>query len=106
VSNTGWIRRTTERVDVSRVAVVETEVVVDVDTGYIAHEALRTLDGPLWLPLLALPRKVGPSRRSRAAESAATARCPAKLPPWTRPGRLPEGSRPGAVRISARSRPE
>ena len=60
VSNTGWIRRTTERVDVSRVAAVETEVVVDVDTGYIAHEALRTLDGPLWLPLLALPRKVGP----------------------------------------------
>jgi hypothetical protein len=47
VSNTGWIRRTTERVDVSRVAAVETEVVVDVDTGYIAHEALRTLDGPL-----------------------------------------------------------
>jgi hypothetical protein len=60
VSNTGWIRRTTERVDVSRVAAVETEVVVDVDTGYIAHEALRTLAGPLWLPLLALPRQVGP----------------------------------------------
>jgi hypothetical protein len=33
VSNTGWIRRTTERIDVSRVAAVETEVVVDVDTG-------------------------------------------------------------------------
>jgi hypothetical protein len=45
---------------VSRVAAVESEVVVDVDTGYIAHEALRTLDGPLWLPLLALPRRVGP----------------------------------------------
>ena len=60
VSNTGWVRRTTERVDVSRVAAVETGVVVDVDTGYIAHEALRTLDGPLWLPLLALPRQVGP----------------------------------------------
>jgi hypothetical protein len=60
LSNTGWIRRTTERVDVSRVAAVETEVVVDVDTGYIAHEALRTLDGPLWLPLLALPRHIGP----------------------------------------------
>jgi hypothetical protein len=60
VSNNGWIRRTTERVDVSRVAAVETEVVVDVDTGYIGHEALRTLDGPLWLPLLASPRGVGP----------------------------------------------
>jgi hypothetical protein len=60
LSNSGWIRRTTERVDVSRVAAVETEVVVDVDTGYIAHEALRTLNGPLWLPLFALPRHVGP----------------------------------------------
>jgi len=60
VSNNGWVRRTTERIDVSRVAAVESEVVVDVDTGYIAHEALRTLDGPLWLPLLALPRRVGP----------------------------------------------
>ncbi len=69
VSNTGWIRRTTERVDVSRVAAVETEVVVDVDTGYIAHEALRTLDGPLWLPLLALPREVGPEPEADAPVS-------------------------------------
>ena len=60
LSNTGWVRRTTERVDVSRVASVETELVVDVDTSYIAHEALRTVDGPLWLPLMALPRLVGP----------------------------------------------
>ncbi|HST64391.1 MAG TPA: hypothetical protein VLM05_04305 [Mycobacteriales bacterium] len=58
LSNTGWIRRTTEVVDVSRVAAVESRVVVDVDPGYIAHEALRTLDGPVWLPLLALPRPV------------------------------------------------
>ena len=69
VSNTGWIRRTTERIDVSRVAAVETEVVVDVDTGYIAHEALRTLDGPLWLPLLALPRQVGPEPEADAPVS-------------------------------------
>jgi hypothetical protein len=57
LSNTGWIRRTTEVVDVSRVEAVETRVVVDVDASYVAHEALRTLDGPLWLPLIALPRQ-------------------------------------------------
>jgi hypothetical protein len=60
LSNTGWIRRTTEVVDVSRVAAVETRVVVDVDVSYVAHEALRTLAGPLWLPLIALPRQLGP----------------------------------------------
>ncbi len=69
LSNTGWIRRTTKRVNVSRVAAVETELVVDVDTGYIAHEALRTLDGPLWLPLLALPREVGPEPEADAPVS-------------------------------------
>ncbi|HEY6749619.1 MAG TPA: hypothetical protein VI357_28370, partial [Mycobacteriales bacterium] len=67
LSNSGWIRRTTEIVDVSRVAAVESRVVVDVDPGYIAHEALRTLDGPIWLPLLALPRPVeeDPDRAGR-----------------------------------------
>ncbi|HEV7653316.1 MAG TPA: hypothetical protein VGP36_01075 [Mycobacteriales bacterium] len=67
LSNTGWIRRTTEIVDVSRVAAVESRVVVDVDPSYIAHEALRTLDGPIWLPLLALPRPVDadPDRSDR-----------------------------------------
>jgi len=69
VSNNGWVRRTTERIDVSRVAAVESEVVVDVDTAYIAHEALRTLDGPLWLPLLALPRRVGPEPEADASVS-------------------------------------
>jgi hypothetical protein len=69
LSNNGWIRRTTERIDISRVAAVETQVVVDVDTGYIVHEALRTLDGPLWLPLLALPREVGPEPEADAPVS-------------------------------------
>ena len=58
LSNDGWVRRTTESVDISRVEAVETRVVVDVDISYVAHEALRTLDGPLWLPLIALPRQV------------------------------------------------
>lgn len=59
LSNTEWVRRTTEILDVSRVAAVETRVVVDVDVSYIAHEALRSVDGPLWLPLIALPRSAG-----------------------------------------------
>ncbi len=59
VSNTEWVRRTTEILDVSRVAAVETRVVVDVDVSYIAHEALRAVDGPIWLPLIALPRPAG-----------------------------------------------
>ena len=58
LSNTEWVRRTTEILDISRVSAVETRVVVDVDVSYIAHEALRTVDGPIWLPLIALPREV------------------------------------------------
>ena len=59
LSNTEWVRRTTEILDISRVSAVETRVVVDVDVSYIAHEALRTVDGPIWLPLIALPREAG-----------------------------------------------
>ncbi|HYT09804.1 MAG TPA: hypothetical protein VEL73_04010, partial [Mycobacteriales bacterium] len=59
LSNTEWVRRTTEILDISRVSAVETRVVVDVDASYIAHEALRTVDGPIWLPLMALPREIG-----------------------------------------------
>lgn len=61
LSNTEWIRRTTEILDISRVSAVETRVVVDIDVSYVAHEALRTVDGPIWLPLIALPRQVGPA---------------------------------------------
>jgi hypothetical protein len=67
LANVGWMRRTTEVVDVARVEAVETRVVVDVDTAYVAHEALRSLDGPLWLPLLALPRPVGSVRPDGSA---------------------------------------
>ncbi|HZB51799.1 MAG TPA: hypothetical protein VE547_22100 [Mycobacteriales bacterium] len=59
LANTEWVRRTTEILDISRVAAVETRVVVDVDVSYVAHEALRSVDGPLWLPLVALPRPAG-----------------------------------------------
>ena len=69
VSNTEWVRRTTEMLDISRVAAVETRVVVDVDVSYIAHEALRSVDGPIWLPLIALPRLVGPDPDGERADT-------------------------------------
>lgn len=58
MSNAEWTRRTTEVVDISRVSAAETTLTVDVDTSYIAHEALRGVDGPLWLPLFTLPSSV------------------------------------------------
>ena len=72
VSNTEWARRTTEILDVSRVAAVETRVVVDVDVSYIAHEALRAVEGPIWLPLIALPRPVGPGPAGDPADPPVT----------------------------------
>jgi hypothetical protein len=72
-SNAEWTRRTTEVVDVSRVSAAETRLTVDVDTSYIAHEALRGVDGPLWLPLFTLPGSVpdpdAPSAATGAVES-------------------------------------
>ena len=58
LSNAEWVRRTTEVIDISRVSAAETRLIVDIDTSYIAHEALRTIDGPLWLPLFTLPSAV------------------------------------------------
>ena len=69
VSNTEWVRRTTEMLDISRVTAVETRVVVDVDVSYVAHEALRSVDGPIWLPLIALPRLVGPDPDGERADT-------------------------------------
>lgn len=66
VSNNEWVRRTTEILDISRVAAVETRVVVDVDVSYIAHEALRAVEGPIWLPLIVLPRAVAPAAEAGA----------------------------------------
>jgi hypothetical protein len=72
LSNTEWVRRTTEVLDISRVAAVETRVVVDVDVSYIAHEALRAVEGPIWLPLIALPRPVGPGTAGAGADTPVT----------------------------------
>ncbi|MFL6129003.1 MAG: hypothetical protein ACJ73E_08045 [Mycobacteriales bacterium] len=69
VSNNEWVRRTTEILDLSRVAAVETRVVVDVDVSYIAHEALRAVAGPIWLPLIALPRQLDAGPGGPAADA-------------------------------------
>ncbi len=58
LSNADWTRRSTELLDVSRVAAVETKLTVDIDTSHIVHEAMKAIDGPLWLPLFTLPSSV------------------------------------------------
>jgi hypothetical protein len=55
LSNPEWVRRTTETVDITRVAAASTTIEVDADPGYVVHEALDPDQGPLWLPLVALP---------------------------------------------------
>jgi len=56
VSNTEWVRRTTEHVEIGRARVVDTEVVVDVDLSYLPHALLD--DDVVWLPVLAVPPPV------------------------------------------------
>jgi hypothetical protein len=68
-SNNQWCRRTTEIVDISQVQAVDTDVVVDVDLGYVDHEALQPVEGLVWLPLLALPGLM-PTHRRRGAPPA------------------------------------
>jgi hypothetical protein len=55
LSNNDWARRTTEVVDVGRVRAVDSEIVVDVDLSFVSHEAFRSDDDLVWLPILALP---------------------------------------------------
>jgi hypothetical protein len=62
-SNNQWCRRTTEIVDISQVQAVDTDVVVDVDLGYVDHEAFQPEEGVVWLPLLALPGLMPTHRR-------------------------------------------
>jgi hypothetical protein len=58
LSNPEWVRRTTETIDITRVAAASTTIEVDADPGYVVHEALDPDQGPLWLPLVALPPEV------------------------------------------------
>ena len=54
LTNEEWLRRTSEQLELKRVRVVDTEVVVDIDLALVTSAAL---DGrrPLWLPILAVP---------------------------------------------------
>ncbi|WP_088316111.1 hypothetical protein [Kineosporia sp. R_H_3] len=60
LSNTEWVRRTTEHLDVGRARVVETEVVVDVDLSYLPGAVLD--EDVVWLPVLAVPPPVAGPR--------------------------------------------
>lgn len=53
LSNTEWVRRTTEHVEVNRARAVDSEVVVDVDLAYLPSAVLD--EDTVWLPLLAVP---------------------------------------------------
>jgi hypothetical protein len=74
LSNNEWLRRTTETITIDRVSAADTTIVVDVDSGYVVHEALRLNEGSLWLPLIALPPDVptGKSARSRGSSADGT----------------------------------
>jgi hypothetical protein len=83
LSNNDWARRTSENVDVGRVRAVDTELVVDVDLSYVAHEAFRPERGQVWLPILALPA-------IHAAEPEPPPLPPGRRGRWRRPGRSSE----------------
>ena len=54
LSNEEWLRRTSEQLELKRVRVVDTEVVVDVDLSFVTPAALEGRR-PVWLPILAVP---------------------------------------------------
>jgi hypothetical protein len=51
----GWIRGTTENVNISRSDAVDTSITMELDLGQITHEAFHHQGGDIWLPLLVLP---------------------------------------------------
>lgn len=56
ISNDEWIPSTTERISLCRADLVDTDLVLEVDLAQIRHEAFHDDGGPVWLPLLVLPR--------------------------------------------------
>ena len=55
IADTGWLRATSEAIDIPRSDTVDTTIKIDTDLGRITHEALRGRTGQLWLPVLVLP---------------------------------------------------
>ncbi len=57
LTNEEWLRRTSEQLEIQRVRVVDTEVLVDVDLSLVTPAALDARR-PVWLPVLAVPPPV------------------------------------------------
>src|ERR1022692_773333 len=55
IANNGWVRATSEVVDIMRSDTIDTKIDVDVDLNRITHEAFRDRTGQIWLPVVVLP---------------------------------------------------
>ena len=55
IANDGWIRATSEIIDIARSDAIETSIEIDVDLSLITHEAFRDQAGQIWLPIAVLP---------------------------------------------------
>ena len=55
IANDGWIRSTSEIIDITRSDAIETAIQIDVDLSRITHEAFRDWSGQVWLPIAVLP---------------------------------------------------
>jgi hypothetical protein len=59
MANHGWVRATTEIVDISRSDAIETTIKIEIDLSQITHEAFTKRTGLLWLPVAVLPPRGG-----------------------------------------------
>lgn len=55
IANDGWIRSTSETINIARSDAVETAIDIDIDLSRITHEAFRDRRGQIWLPIVVLP---------------------------------------------------
>ena len=55
IANHGWVRATSETVDISRADAVDTSIKIDIDLDQITHEVFRNRSGVFWLPVTVLP---------------------------------------------------
>ncbi len=87
----GWIRGTTENVNISRSDAVDTSITMELDLGQITHEAFHHQGGDIWLPLLVLPvQRPDPDPDPARARSASQAEGRQRIPVaalFRRPGR-------------------
>jgi len=58
IANHGWVRATSEIVDIVQSDVIETTIKTDIDLSQIKHEAFRGRSGRVWLPIAVLPPQI------------------------------------------------